>query len=166
MKPLDEHDIHYLDAAEGWLDLGNQLEASAELQNIAPKNRAHPLVLELRWQIHAKEKRWDVCVDLGEAMVKAAMDLPEGWIHRSYALHELKRTVEAEAKLEAAADLFPSIWIIPYNLACYAAQLGKPHEAREWLRDALDLAPNKDAAKLKALDDPDLEPLWQDIGEI
>ena len=30
-------------------------------------------------------------------------------------------------------------------------------KAREWLRDAFDLAPDKKAAKLMALNDPDLE---------
>jgi len=121
MKKLAPPDSMHLDAAQGWLELGLHLEANAELEYIAPQNRSHPLVLEMRWQIYAKEKRWDACVDLGESMVTAAMDLPEGWIHRSYALHELKRTQEAADKLEAAADLFPSIWTIPYNLACYAA---------------------------------------------
>jgi tetratricopeptide (TPR) repeat protein len=166
VKQLEPPDSHHLNAAQGWLELGNGIEANAELENIAPALRTHPLVLEMRWQIYAKAEKWEACVEIGEAMVKAAFDLPEGWIHRSFALHELKRTQEAADKLEAAADLFPSVWTIQYNLACYACQLGKQDEAREWLRDAFDLAPDKKALKLSALDDPDLEPLWLEIGEI
>jgi len=166
MKSLEPPDTHFLNAALGWLELGNPLEASAELENITPTLRSHPAVLELRWQIFAKEKKWEACVDIGEAMVKIAYDLPESWIHRSFALHELKRTKEAADKLEAAADLFPSIWTIPYNLACYACVLGELAEAREWLRDALDLAEDKKAAKLMALEDPDLDRLWLEIGDI
>ena len=166
MKPLEPPDSHHLNAAQGWFELGNSIEANAELENIAPDLRSHPLVLDVRWEIYAKEKKWEACVDIGEAMVKAAFDLPEGWIHRSFALHVLKQTQEAADKLEPAADLFPSVWTIPYNLACYACQLGKQGEAREWLKDAFDLAPDKKTVKLKALDDSDLEPLWAKIGEI
>jgi tetratricopeptide (TPR) repeat protein len=166
MKPLEPPDNHHLNAALGWLELGNHLEANAELENITAALRSHPAVLELRWQIYAKEEKWEACVDIGEAMVKVAFDLPEGWIHRSFALHELKRTKEAADKLEAAADLFPSISTIPYNLACYACQLGNQADAREWLRDAFDLAEDKKTIKLAALDDPDLEPLWLVIGKL
>jgi tetratricopeptide (TPR) repeat protein len=166
MKPLEPPDTHHLNAAQGWLELGNSFEADSELENMTPALRSHPAVLELRWQIYAKEEKWEACVDIGEAMVKLAFDLPEGWIHRSFALHELKRTEEAADKLEAAADLFPSISTIPYNLACYACVLGKLSEAQEWLRDAFDLADDKKAIKLTALDDPDLERLWVEIGEI
>jgi hypothetical protein len=72
---------------------------------------------------------------------------------------------QAADKLEAAADLFPSVWNIPYNLACYACQLGKHEEAWEWLEDTFDLG-NSKTVKLMALEDPDLEPFWAEIGEI
>ena len=47
-------DLRHLQAAQGWLELGNHLEANEELENITPKYRAHLAVLELRWQIYAK----------------------------------------------------------------------------------------------------------------
>lgn len=165
MMRIEPPDNHYLNAAQGWLELGNHLEANEELERITPSLRAHQLVLELRWQIYAKAMDWETCVQIGEALVKSAPDFPEGWINRSYALHELKRTQAAADKLEAAADLFPSVWNIPYNLACYASQLGQLEEAREWLRDAFDLDVTK-RTKIMALDDPDLEPLWQAIGQM
>ena len=96
MKPLEPPNTHHLNSALGWLELGNHFEANAELENITPSLRSHPAVLEVRWQIFAKEKKWEACVDIGEAMVKLAFDLPESWINRSFALHELKRTQEAE----------------------------------------------------------------------
>ena len=161
MRQLEPPDSFHLNAAQGWWELGNSLEADAELDKITATHRTHPLVLEIRWQIYAKAGKWEACVDLGEAIVEAAMDLPEGWIHRSFALHRLGRTQEAADKLEAAADLFPSVWLIPYNLACYACQLGKRGDAWEWLTDALDLAPDKDTVKVMAF-------LWRDnpsLGE-
>lgn len=42
MKELELHDQRHLDAAQGWLELVNHLEANEELENITAKNRAHP----------------------------------------------------------------------------------------------------------------------------
>ncbi len=60
-----------------------------------------------------------------------APDEPPGWIHRSFGLHELGRTSEAEQLLLPAATKFPNEPIIPYNLACYACRLGNIEVARE-----------------------------------
>jgi predicted Zn-dependent protease len=91
--------------------------------------RTHPDVLEMRWRIYAKAGKWDACLDIAAAMVKMAPYLPAGWIQRSCALHKLKRTREAVEKLLPAVDLFPREWLIRYNLACYACQLGNREEA-------------------------------------
>ncbi len=64
-----------------------------------------------------------------------------------------------------AADRFPNQPMIAFNLACYACQLGRLEEAREWLRKAMDVGDEKDI-KLRAFDDPDLEPLWANIGKL
>jgi hypothetical protein len=56
MKPLEPPDSHYLQAAQGWLELGNPTEANEELQKITAPNRGHPDVLQLRWQIYAQAK--------------------------------------------------------------------------------------------------------------
>ena len=53
LRPLPAADQHHLRAAEGWLELGNHLEATAELEEIAPTLRGQPQVLEVRWQIYA-----------------------------------------------------------------------------------------------------------------
>ena len=43
---------HHLEAAEGWLELGNHEAAFDELEEIEPKLRGHPEVLEVRWRIY------------------------------------------------------------------------------------------------------------------
>jgi len=96
---LDRHDLMHLDAAEGWLGLGDHIAANEELEQITATKRSHPDVLGVRWEVYAKAKRWDACVDIAEAMVKLAPENSCGWIHRSFALHELKRTEEAYEKL-------------------------------------------------------------------
>jgi Flp pilus assembly protein TadD len=71
----------------------------------------------------------------------------------------MDRTAEAQEKLRPAAEKFPDNWLVQYNMACYACQLGEIEEARAFLARAIELG---DAAKVKlmALDDPDLLPLF------
>ena len=148
----------------GWLGLGDWREANEELEKITLSFRSHPDVLEIRFQIYAKVKKWEPCVDIGNALVKAVPNRPFGWLHRSFALHELKRTQEAADLLVPAAFRFPKEWLISYKLACYACQLGKRKEAWEWLEYAFDLSGGTEV-KLMALHDPDLETLRMEILE-
>ena len=50
MKPLALPDSHHLQAAQGWCELHAYPEADAELDKIDASLRAHPKVLEVRWQ--------------------------------------------------------------------------------------------------------------------
>jgi len=165
VKPLGHPDCFHLQAARGWLELGNPLEANEELEKIAPALCVHPDVLEVRWQISAKARRWEACIDLAEGIIALTPDNPFGWIHRSFALHELKRTQEAWDNLIRVIKKFPDEPIIPYNLACYACQLGRLQAALNWLEKAFAVG---DATKIKsmALADSDLKPLWDKIEQI
>ena len=166
MNPLGRMDTHHLTAAEGWLALGSFIEAHEELERITPRLRAHPDVLAVRWQVHAAANQWDACLDLATAITKLAPERPFGWIHRSYALHELKRTQAAWDNLLPVAEKFAGEYLIPFNLACYAAQLGNLSEAKAWLERAFQVSGNAAKVKLAALDDPDLQPLWRNIGKL
>ncbi len=54
--------------------------------------------------------------------------------------------------------------IMRYNLACYECQLGRSKQAKHSVEKACKLGePTK--IRLRALDDPDLEPLWREIGK-
>ena len=164
MHILDSADLHHLRAAEGWLDLGNPKEARCELELIPNPQQNHPKVLELRWNLFATEKNWKACVRTAEQLVQEAPEKPDGWIHRSFALHELDQTEKALSLLEPARDLFSKQWVIPYNLACYLTQLGRIEEAARELHSALRI--NSQAVKTAAATDPDLEPLRQCIDEL
>ena len=161
MKPLVPPDAHHLLSAQGWLELGNHLEADAELDKLAPENRVHPDVLEIRWQIYAKEKRWQACVDIGNAIMTADPYRSSGWIHHSFALHELNRTEEAYMHLATVADDYPDDWHIPYNLACYCSRLGRFDDAKEWFKKAILL--DEKTVQKKGIDDPDLKPMWDNF---
>src|ERR1043165_1119831 len=109
---LDISERHQLRAAQGWLELGNHLEANEELEKIAAEVRAHPDVLQMRWEVYAKAKQWLPCVDIGKALVSCAPARAGSWIKLAFALHELKRTNEAWDCLRPAAETFPNEWTV------------------------------------------------------
>jgi CheY-like chemotaxis protein len=159
MKRLQHFDQLHFNAAEGWFSLGNRLDAKEELEQLTPEARQNQAVMELRWHISAQEEKWEACVEIASAVIQQFPKRSFGWLHRSFALHELKRTQEALDLLVPAAGRFPKIWTIPYNLACYSSQLGLMEECGKWLKMAV--AINEESAKLAAIDDPDLQPWWR-----
>ncbi len=160
--PLEPPDSLHLLAAQGWLELGNPTDANAELEQITPELRSHPEVLEVRWEVHAAAKEWEAALEIAAALLQLAPDEAIGWVHRSYALHELKRTAEARDNLLRVVDKFPLSATMRYNLACYECQLGRLEQAKQRLEKAFALG-DVQKMKLAALGDPDLEPLWNDI---
>lgn len=159
MPNLTHPSLHHLNAAQGWLELGNLVEARSELDSIPAEWQSHPDVLGLRWDLLAYEKNWKAALELAERLVAQVPERCSGWIHRSFSLHELKRTQEALDKLQPALAKFPKVSTIPYNLACYTCQLGRLGDAREWLAVAARVGEKKQILAMAATD-PDLEPLW------
>ena len=106
-----------------------------------------------------------MAAEVAGAISRMLPDESFGWIHLAYSLHELKRTREAWNVLIPIVDKFPKESTISYNLACYACQLGNLEDSMKWLEKAIDLAGKKDV-RIMALDDPDLEPLWAQIGDL
>lgn len=105
--PLPDH--RYLEAAEGWLELGNWQEANEELENITPQLRAHPFVLEVRYKIYSAAERWEGALEIAQTMAKMLPDNPWGHFHVAYTLHELKRTEEAYRVSKPLVDQFPPV---------------------------------------------------------
>jgi Flp pilus assembly protein TadD len=162
MQPVEPPDAHHLRAAQGWLELGDHRESLVELDRISPEFRNHPEVLAARWSALAAVKDWEACVEAANLLVQAAPESLAGWIDRSYSLHELKRTTEAAALLHPAVELFPKAWLVRYNLACYASQLGNLTEAWDWLQSAIELGDTKEVVAM-ALEDRDLAPIREKV---
>lgn len=163
MEPIPLPYSHHLSAAQGWLELGTAVEAVNELAAIRAPWDKHPAVLEVSWGVHAKLKQWEQCVVLADRLIESCPEHQAGWIHRSYALHELQRTQEALNKLSEAVSRFPRSTTIPYNLACYHAQLSQLDAAREWLEKAFARSEDPKALKEQALLDSDLKTLHEEI---
>ena len=135
MKPIEPPDSFHLLAAHGWMELGSPLEAKQELQKLSPESRRHPDVLKVRWEIHAKEGAWDLCAEIGQALVELEPGESFGWVNRSYALRRTPRggLQAAYDALQPAADHLEDLEQIHFNLACYACQLGRLDDGRLWL---------------------------------
>ena len=166
MPDLGPPDSHFLNAATGWLMLGNAEEARREFEQMRAEARAHPDAQEFQWSWFAHEKRWEDAVDVAQCLVDQCSKRANAWIHRSFALHELGRTQEAFDLLLPAFKKFPKEITIPYNLACYATQLRDLEAGRRWFQKVLVLGKTSEE-KLRglhtALEDADLEPLWPEF---
>src|SRR6058998_1823275 len=92
MKAIEPPDLHHLRAASGWLLLGNDLEATEDLERINPQLHTHPDVLEVRWQICAR------------AIVEIDPNRASGWIGWAYAIRQV-----TGGGLQAAFDILLSV---------------------------------------------------------
>jgi tetratricopeptide (TPR) repeat protein len=151
-----------LEAAAGWLMLNNSAEALREFEQVSPAGRKTPQALVTLWEIYAHLREWKKAVRVADQLIQKMDHQPDGYIKRAYALHELKCSQEAWDTLHPISKEFGENWLIPYNLACYAAQLGKPSEALKWFRRALRVG-NERELRSMALTDPDLEPIRHKI---
>lgn len=138
--------------------MGAVREAVRELNAIARPHHGHPDVLEILWRVRAQEKDWDAAVEVAGELIRTAPDRVNGWVNRSYSLHELGRTREALDGLKAVISRFPKDSIIPYNLACYSCRLGDEMAAQNWILLAARLRP-KEEIRSMGLEDPDLKAL-------
>jgi hypothetical protein len=167
MATLPHPNNFYFDAAEGWMMLGNPGEAIAELDRMDPESREAPAVLELEWSIHAKTSNWDRALTTARSLLRIAPENAAGWIHQAYSLRRVSGggLLTAWSALLPAAKMFPLESIIPYNLACYAAQMNHPEEAWDWLKKAAKVG-DKNHIQAMAKTDPDLTSLQDRLNEL
>jgi hypothetical protein len=165
---LEPPNTHHLRAAIGWLELGSHVEAGEELSRIAPEFLEHPDVLEVRWEVCAKGASWDAALKVAEAMVRVAPQRSSGWVHRAYAMRRVRHggLQLAWSLLRPVVEMFPKEDIIPYNLACYAAQQGRLDAAWDWLEKSISVCGDVKVIKERALVDTDLQPLWERIRKL
>jgi tetratricopeptide (TPR) repeat protein len=167
MTDLDFTSAHQLNAVLGWLELGNLAEARVELNSLGTDLQARPDLLEVRWILDARQEDWQEALKTAERLVDVAPENAAGWLHRAYAARRVPEggLERAAALLKPVVDKFPKEPTIPYNLACYACQLGRLDEARTWLQEAVKRGSLK-KIRTMGLSDSDLEPLWPEIRKL
>jgi hypothetical protein len=167
MTPLPKPDSYYRDCAEGWLLLGNAKEAELEWNQIDPVYQRRPEVLSLKWNIHVLAKDWDRAAETAAQQCEVDPESPDGIVHLAYSVRRRSGggIQQAWDILQPAHQRFPKETIIPYNLACYAAQLNRLDEAWEWLQKAVRIA-GPSQIRTMALRDDDLIPLHSRLQEL
>ncbi len=164
VKPSAKDKSH-LQAAEGWLELGNHLEANEELEKITPELRAHPDVLEMRCRIYEAAKQWEMAASFQIRFASNSQnECLAGCIRLVAFITSVKRTKRIHLLVDVV-ELFPGNQTIRYDIAVYVAQRGLLEEAVEWLNLAFE-NDTDGAYRLKALNDPLLENVWNEIGRL
>jgi len=148
---------HQLRAAQGFLELGDPDSAWEELESIPAEDRAHPIALRLRVYIYREKMKWMEMAEISRHLTEIEPEQSEHWTNRAWAEQRHLGLEAAEETLLRARDSFPADPLIHYNLACYAAKLGRVDEAKIRLGKAIELAPH---FKELALEDEDLQGVW------
>jgi predicted Zn-dependent protease len=166
MESLDATTRLALRSADGWLKLGNPAQAQAELDRLEASAREHPDALQIRWTLAARRSAWTECLQLAERLTQQTPDRWFGWLHLAESLHRLGRTAEAYERLLTVAGDFESNPTLPFFLARFAVALGRPNDARRWLRQARVSAENRGAAaelRRRLEDEPTLLALSREL---
>ena len=159
--PLEPTDQRHLAAATGYVELGMPLDAEAELDSIDPDVRHLPEVLAIRMEIYLKQENWERMKGIADRLMRNEPTDPAWVISYAFATRRAESIQSAKAILLEAIQWHPKEPVIPYNLACYECQLGNLESAKRYLEQAIKMNPRFRAG---ALDDPDLEPLWNSLG--
>jgi tetratricopeptide (TPR) repeat protein len=160
--PLEPPDRQNLCVAEGYLELGLFLEANEELEKIDAFNRAAPEVLALRLRTYQGLKKWELMAEISKRLNEFEPNKVQWIISYAFATRRAVSIEVAKQILLKSASKFPKEAAILFNLACYDCQLGRIDSARDYLNQVFEI----DAQwRLAALEDPDLEPLWQSLGK-
>jgi len=141
--------------------LGDATAAQSELDRMSIPSRSAPETLEIAWEIYSATGAWSEAFAAAARLVQAAPEQDGGWIHRAFAARRMPGggLEAARTALLPAVKMFPKQFLVPYNLSCYAAQLGQLGEAWEWLERAMAVG-NRETVRRMALRDEDLQPLW------
>jgi tetratricopeptide (TPR) repeat protein len=146
-----------LQAAIGYLQLGMWQDAANEIERLPPERKVGLDVLEVRIEIYREAKAWRLMEVVARELLRQMPEHPAPWLHLAYAVRRSESLSEAKEVLEAAIDNFPDNATIHFNLGCYLCQLGDNERAKAHVARAVELDFD---FRSKALDDPDLEPLW------
>ena len=117
-------------------------------------------------KVYSKAKAWNGAAEIGGALARTLPGQAASWIYLAYSTRRKTGRGAQQARdiLMETKPKFPKDSRIPFNPACYECELGHFQTAKERLKEAFDLAGKKDIRR-QALDDPDLEPLWSQLGE-
>jgi len=114
-------------------------------------------------EIYRTAKKWTLMEVLARELWKRHPDDSAYWINLAWATRRSESIEAAQIILLEALEKFPNDATTNYNLGCYACQLEDMEAAKRFVGDAINL---DFKYKLMALDDADLEPLWDSLASL
>jgi Flp pilus assembly protein TadD len=162
LRRLPDEPRWCLQRADGYMDLRMWTHAQRELSAVAAEHHDSFAFTHCRLRLAIEEKDWQASAQLARALHGQAPDEPETWIELAYVARRAEGVDAARQILSRALHRFPSLAIIPFNLACYECQLGDMKQARMYLARAFELEPGY---RRLAVEDRDLEPLWPELED-
>jgi tetratricopeptide (TPR) repeat protein len=147
----------FLNPAIGYLELGMLKEANDEIESLPTELKNSSDVLTVRMEIYRAMKNWKLMEVVTRQLWNRHQDNPSFWNEFAFASRHTHGLEEAHSILCEALKQFPDDSLTLYNLGCYESQLGNLESAKARIGEAIKLDPKW---KIHALDDPDLEPMW------
>jgi hypothetical protein len=160
---MEPRDLQRMQSAQGYLSLGLPEDAAKELDALSPELRDTLPVMILRLEIARDLADWSTVRTFALRLLEKQPDEPAWHVELAYATRRCLGLPAARDLLRAAATRFPRHAIIPYNLACYAAQSGEATEACSLLQHAFQLDPG---LLRTAETDADLDPIRDQIARL
>ena len=159
--PLEQHDAQHLLSAIGYLELEMFVGADQELDRIDPEVRHLPEVLDVRLQIYLGAKKWELMLVVAKRLAEYDPANVDWTVNYAYAARRAESLDAAKAILLEAVARNSAPAIYHFNLACYHCQNGDLKAARARLAQAFK---REKRYREVAIEDPDLEPLWESLG--
>lgn len=152
-----------LAAAEGYLTLKLPHDAWETLDEIDPEERGSLPVISIRLEILSSMQRWKEVSRIGREAISQFPQAGHLYLQTSYGVRRHENLTAAYLILSSGNHALSDNALFHFNMACYECQLGQQDSARLRLKQAIKL--NR-LCKQMALDDPDLEPMWQMISSL
>ena len=149
-----------LAAAQGYFQLEMWNDAWNELEELPPETRHFSQVIILRVLILNNLGKWEDAAIIGKGALRHYPDFGALYLATAHALRNSKGAAEARSVIVAGETFLGNEAVFHYMLACYDSALGNLEDAKEGLARAFEL--NK-GLRSKALDEPDLAPLWESL---
>jgi hypothetical protein len=140
-------DLHHVNAAIGWLELGAPAEAAMELDKVTFQTLARHDVMLLRWKVCARIDSWPIALYLARTLVRISPDMPASWLCLAFSLVNVHGAFDAWHELLEAARKHPRISSVPIFLSRLCGQIIDRKKSALWLSrwDQLE----REAARLK-----------------
>jgi tetratricopeptide (TPR) repeat protein len=118
-------------------------------------------VVVTRLVILQSMERWDKAAEIAIGAVRAYPDCPDLYLIGAYAIRRHEDVRAAFLFLQEGCRCLVEVANYWFNRGCYHCQLGEMDDAKMCVKKSIEL--DRGFQQL-ALDDEDLEPLWDELG--